>query len=130
MAISYVKTVRCWGVSLLPKGNPPEVGSGEQPAKPTSSEHLPPEGTKFSEDDAPAAFREGGKPGGAVLTAIYLRDSPNWLLNGPYLTKHYGRGKELTTHIKVGRAKAYIYTELLVLRDRKGANEVDREERR
>jgi hypothetical protein len=87
------------------------------------TEQLPPEGTRLSKEDAPAAFREGGKVEGAVLTAPYLADSPNWLLKGPYLTKHYGPGKELTTHIKVGRAKAYLYAELLVLRDRKTANE-------
>jgi hypothetical protein len=130
MAFTYVKTVRRWAASLLPKTNPPEAGSGEQPAKAQSTEPLPPEGAKFGKDDAPAAFREGGKPGEPVLTAAYLADSSNWLLNGSYLTKHYGPGKELTTHIKVGRAKAYLYTELLVLRDRKGANEVDREEKR
>jgi hypothetical protein len=62
-------------------------------------------------------------------TAPYLKDSPNWLLKGSYLTKHYGPGKELTRHIKVGRAKAYLYVELLVLRDRKAANEDYREER-
>jgi hypothetical protein len=92
-----------------------------------SDEQLPVEGAKFIEEEVPPSFREGGKPEGAVLTANYLADSLNWLLNGPYLTKHYG--KELTTHIKVGRTKAYLYTELLVLRDRKTANEQAREEK-
>jgi hypothetical protein len=91
---------------------------------------LPAEGAKFREQDVPAAFREGGKSDGAVLTASYLEDNTNWLLNGPYLTKHYGEGKELTKHIKVGRLKAYLYAELLVLRDRKRANEEEREGRR
>jgi hypothetical protein len=106
---------------VLPAPAPLQLDSdlpGERP-----DEQLPPEGDKFSEKDVPPAFREGGKPAGAVLTAPYLEDSSNWLLNGPYLTKHYGQGKELTTHIKVARAKAYLYTELLVLRDQKTANE-------
>src|SRR5260370_28274567 len=116
------------GEGVLALHRETEAGNGEQSAKLTSSGQLPPEGTKFSEEDAPAAFCEGGKPGATVLTAPYLEDSPNWLLKGSYLTKHYGPGKELTRHIKVGRAKAYLYAELLVLRDRKAANEDHREE--
>jgi hypothetical protein len=94
---------------------------------PPKAEQLPPEGAKYSKDDAPAAYREGGKPDGAVLTAPYLANSTNWVLKSPFLTKHYGPNKELTTHIKVGRAKAYLYAELLVLRDHKTANEEKRE---
>jgi hypothetical protein len=86
------------------------------------SAELPPEGTKFATmADVPAAFREGGKPDGPVLTVYYLRAHVDWGLSGPYLAKHYGR--ELTTHVKVGRKKAYLYTELLHLRRRKTANE-------
>jgi hypothetical protein len=129
-AFTYVKKVRRWAASLLPKANPPEVGSGDQLAKPLSTEPLPLEGSKFLEASAPADFREGGKPGAAVLTATYLGGSPDWLLKSSYLTKHYGPGKELTMHIKVGRAKAYVYKELLVLRARKTANESAREENR
>jgi hypothetical protein len=128
-AIGYVQKVRRWGVSLLPRVDLPEAGSGEQPGNATSSGQVPSEGTKFREEDTPALFREGGKPGAAVLTATYLKVSENWFLKGSYLTKHYGPGKELTTHIKVGRAKAYLYAEMLVLRDRKTANEASREER-
>jgi hypothetical protein len=130
MAIDYVKEVRRWGMDLLAKANPPKVGCSEQPANTASAVKLPAEGTKVRAQDAPAAFREGGKPGAAVLTGPYLVKSTTWLLKGSYLTKHYGPGKELTTHIKVGRAKAYLYTELLVLRDRKHTNEDNREERR
>jgi hypothetical protein len=93
------------------------------PAKTEPSEQLPPKGARFAEEDVPPEFREGGKPKGAVLTAPCLAGSTNWCLNGPYLTRHYGPGKVLTTHVKVRRAKAYLYTELLVLRDRKTANE-------
>jgi hypothetical protein len=86
----------------------------------------PPEGAKVSEHDVPAEFRDGGRLDGAVLTAPYLKASPKWLLEGPYLTNHYG--KELTTHIKVGHAKAYLYEELLILRARKTDNQAEREQ--
>ncbi len=83
------------------------------------------EGQRFKPEDVPPQFREGGKPNGEPLTAPYLKRSINWLLNGPYLSKHYGPDKQLTTHIMVGKRKAYLYTELLVLRDHKLANEAD-----
>jgi hypothetical protein len=102
-----------------------EAGGGGQTA-----EQLPPEGTKFSEEDAPAPFREGGRPTGRVLTATYLRDTTDWDLPGPYLSRNYGQGKTLTTHIKVGRAKAYLFKEVAALRNIKTANAARREERR
>jgi hypothetical protein len=84
---------------------------------------LPPDGARFpDEKDVPADFREEGEPGGAVLTAPYLKDSPNWYLSGSDLTENYGKGKTLTRRIKVGRAYAYQRMELLDLRDRKNAN--------
>jgi hypothetical protein len=79
----------------------------------------PDEGAKYSEEDVPAEYREGGKLDGAVLTAPYLKDESDWELPGPYLSKHYGPDKTLTTHIKVGRAKAYLYKELAALRRNK-----------
>ncbi len=102
--------------------------AGDVP-KGEGDDQLPGVGTRFSTENVPAAFREGGDPQGPVLTAPYLAKSPNWFLNGPYLTKHSGPGKELTTYIKVGRAKAYLYVELLVVRDRKTANDDRRAER-
>lgn len=83
-----------------------------------------PEGKKFANPaHVPKEFREGGKENGEILTAPYLKDSPNWFLIGSYLTKNYGAGKILTTHIKVNRAKAYLYTELLALRDKKASSD-------
>jgi hypothetical protein len=94
------------------------------------SEQLPPEGSKFTEQDAPAPFREGGKANGKVLTTNYLEETPEWKLLGPYLSTHYGPGKPLTTHIKVGRSKAYLFKEVAALRIIKTANQAKREERR
>jgi hypothetical protein len=77
-----------------------EAGAvGDQPI-----DQLPPVGSRLDERAVPAQFREGGKPEGVVLTAPYLADNPNWLLNGPYLTKHFGSepDKELKHRIKVG----------------------------
>lgn len=107
---------------------PPKSVSDKQPDKYTTSEQLPLEGRKFTEKNAPAEFREGGKPKGKVLTALYLKKSTNWLLSGSYLTKHYGPNKDLKHRIPVGRAFAYCYTELLILRDHKTANIAKRED--
>ncbi len=95
-----------------------------------SDEPPPPEGAKFSEENAPPAFREGGKTEGKVLTTPYLAESPDWLLRGPYISKNYGPRKPLTTYIKIGRRRAYIFRELLVLRTVKTQNEEAREARR
>jgi len=111
----YVRDIRSWAMKLLEA----ERQTADTPIS------LPSEGSPYTEENAPPEFREGGKPNGAVLTGPYLKNSPNWVLGGSYLTKHYGEGKELTTHIMVGRAKAYRYLELLVLRDRKTENEKD-----
>jgi hypothetical protein len=102
----------------------PEPGGGGQTA-----EQLPLDGAKFSEEDAPAAFREGGRPTGRVLTATYLKDATEWNLPGPYLSRNYGQGKTLTKHIKVGRARAYLFKEVAALRTIKTANAARREER-
>jgi hypothetical protein len=96
---------------------------------PAAHEQIPPEGTRFSEADAPAAFRDGGRTGAAVLTVRYLADTLEWELRGPYLTRNYGPGKTLTTHIKVSRAKAYLFKEVSALRTIKTANEAERQER-
>src|SRR5207248_748937 len=85
----------------------------------TNIDHPPEQltaGTKVQEDDVPAAYREGGKPDGAILTAPYLEQSTDWLLLGPYLTRNYGPGKTLTNYIQVGRARAYLFKEVAVLR--------------
>jgi hypothetical protein len=106
---------------VLAAGGAPS-GQGEAAPAVDEESTIPPEGARFNMEDVPAEFREGGKPGAAVLTAPYLAGSPDWLLRGPYLTKHYGQGKELTTYIKVGRPRAYLYQELLALRDHRDAN--------
>jgi hypothetical protein len=93
------------------------------------TEQLPPEGARFSEEDAPAAFREGGNPDGEVLTAPYLARTPEWDLRGSYITNHYGAGKPLTTYIKVGRARAYLFKEVAALRFSKTAIQSKREEK-
>jgi hypothetical protein len=87
-------------------------------------------GTNFKEHDVPAAYRDGGKPDGAVLTAAYLESKAEWDLRGPYLSKNYGEGKLLTTFIKVGRRHAYLYKEVAALRTSKTANQAEREEER
>jgi hypothetical protein len=89
----------------------------------------PPEGAEFTEDDAPAAFRDGGKMEGAVLTGPYLETTTDWELLRPYISRNYGPGKTLTTHIKVGRAKAYLFKEVAALRTIKTQKKAAREER-
>jgi hypothetical protein len=89
----------------------------------------PAEGTRFAEEDVPAAYREGGKSDGAILTGPYLEDTSEWDLHRPYLSKNYGPGKTLTTHIKVGHAKAYLFTEVAALRVTKTAHDAGREEK-
>jgi hypothetical protein len=106
---------------------------GPAPSVTGLREQLPPDGTSYAdENDVPAEFRDGGKPDGAVLTGPYLETSTNWLLLGPYLSRNYGRepGKVLTIRIRVGRMRAYLYRELLILRDHKTANEDKRPRRR
>jgi hypothetical protein len=98
------------------KGN--EVHRRGTTANPISS-CVPAAGTRLRSEDVPAEFRDGGQAGGDILTTSYLTERINWLLDGPYLSKHHGTGKELTTYIKIGRQHAYLYSELLVLRDRK-----------
>ena len=87
---------------------------------------LPADGTKFEEEDVPAAFREEGKPNGAVLLPKYLKDHPEWELLSPYLTKHY-KTKVLTRRVQVGQSYAYLYKDLCELRVRKTVNEAARE---
>jgi hypothetical protein len=99
-------------------------GDGGRP-----DDQLPREGEKFSEEDAPAAYRDGGKPKRPVLTTTYLKDTLEWQLLGSYLSKNYGPGKPLTRHIKVGREKAYLFNEAAALRTIKTANQVKREEK-
>ena len=106
---------------------PPKSASEKQPDKYTTSEQLPPEGSKFTEQDAPAEFREGGKPNGKVLTSSYLAETLDWSILGSYLSRNYGPGKPLTTHIKVGRTKAYLFKEVAALRTIKTANQAKRE---
>jgi hypothetical protein len=91
------------------------------------AERLPPEGTKFSEEDVPPPFREGGKPGGEVLTSDYLKDSTDWDLRISYLSKNRGPGKPLTTFIKVGRSYAYLFKEVAALRKLKTDKQAERE---
>jgi hypothetical protein len=114
---------------LIRVGDTPQAETVDEPAKPMPPEQLPLEGTQLREEDVPAAFRDGGKPEGAVLTANYLEDALEWELLGPYLSKNYGPGKVLTTHIKVGRAKAYLFKEVSALRIIKTANQAERERR-
>jgi hypothetical protein len=85
----------------------------------------PPNGGKFTPEEVGREYREGGKPDGEILTAPHLKDSGNWCLSGSYIDKNFGPGKTLTTRIKVDRAFAYLYRELLELRDKKTANEKD-----
>jgi hypothetical protein len=108
---------------------PPKAGKDDLLAENTAPEQLPPAGTSFAEKDVPADFREGGKPKGKVLTTTYLADMPEWNLLGPYLSKNYGPEKPLTTHIKVGRTKAYLFKEVAALRTIKTANEAEREKK-
>ena len=88
---------------------------------------LPKDGTRFKEEDVPAAFRDGGKPDGAVLTTNYLEQSTDWDLRGPYLSRHYGPDKRLTRRIVVGRQNAYLFVEVAALRVVKTANQADQE---
>jgi hypothetical protein len=88
----------------------------------------PKKGARVDEAEVPAEFREGGKPDGDILTTSYLASSPDWLLLGPYLSKHSKPGGILTTWIKVkiGKQKvqrAYLFTEVLELKHRKLRNE-------
>src|SRR5262245_65541511 len=57
------------------------------PGPSTPADPLP-DGTQVERDAVPPEYREGGRPDGEVLTTPYLKDSTNWLLKGPHLTKH------------------------------------------
>jgi hypothetical protein len=125
-AISYDLAARrhFWELWQRIGGHRPTEGGSDTP---TSSGQLLPEGAKVTEAEVPAAYRDGGKPGGPVLTGPYLRGEAEWDLLGPYLSKNYGKGKTLTTHIRVGRAKAYLFKEVAALRVIKTANQAKRE---
>ncbi len=79
-------------------------------------------------EEVPARFRDGGKLGGKPLTVEYVKGEgfDRWNLCGSYITKHFGEGKTLTTRAKVGRTYAYLYRELLALRDQKTENQKDK----
>jgi len=84
---------------------------------------IPTIGAKYAdESQVPAAFREGGKPDGKVLTVRYVEDSAKWRMLGPYISNNFGSDKPLTTYVKVGRANVYLYAELLALRDKRDDN--------
>ncbi len=80
---------------------------------------------KYTEENAPPEYREGGRPDGAVLTVSYLtrEDNDKWAPLWPpgkkrapnLFTRAYQEGK-LTDRIKVGRAYAYQYKDLCALR--------------
>lgn len=93
-------------------------------ANASADAELPPNGTAFDEADVPAAFREAGRPVGPVLTTSYLGASPDWDLRGPFLTKAFDRG-DLKHYIKVGKHKAYLFTELRAVRKAKTEREAD-----
>lgn len=102
-----------------------------EPPTGSKSGNLPAEGTAFQDEaSVPAEFREGGKIEGKILTTPYLKSETEWDLKGPYLTKNYGEGKPLTTHIKFKRMKAYLFKELSALRriktDKQSAREKEK----
>jgi len=90
---------------------------------PSEGGKIPLEGEEFEEKDVPQAFRENGKLDGAVLTGPYLRKATEWDLRPAYLSKNYGDENFLTTYIKVGHAKAYLFTQVAALRVRKTVNQ-------
>ena len=77
---------------------------------------LPKNEAKVKPEDVPAQLREHGKPEGEILTVPYLaKNSVEWGLKKSYISQAYTKGK-LTYRLKVGPAFAYLYTELLALR--------------
>jgi hypothetical protein len=120
MAIGYVKKLRCWGESLLPKANTPDAERGDQ--------RMPANGAKVKPEDVPAELRDLGLANGSVLTATYLAMTGGWAISSVELTKAHRAG-ELTYRLKVGRAYAYLYTELFKLREKR-ADKKDRAQSR
>jgi hypothetical protein len=125
----YLRTVRDWALVQL-------AGSVSTVRADVVADALSEEGTKFSEKDVPATFREGGKPDGKPLTVKYLEKNVIWLLKGPYIHNNFGSGKILTRYIRVGlagarpgdrrrTARAYLFKELLVLREKRDRSEPD-----
>ncbi|HQZ65465.1 MAG TPA: hypothetical protein PLY87_10340, partial [Planctomycetaceae bacterium] len=70
-------------------------------------------GQKVKPEDVIAEFREGRKPDGEILTVPYLIKSVDWpdFKNSKQFSDATD-AKLLTRWIKVGRAYAYLYTEL------------------
>ncbi len=89
-----------------------------------------PNESKVCEDEVPAAYREGGKVGGKILTANYLAsDDGDWNLLAPYLTRNFGPDKTLTDRIRIGKNCVYLYVEVAALRTSKTANASKKERR-
>jgi hypothetical protein len=138
----------CWGVSsfsaigwrawrdtlfaigaLADAMQEPNSSNLKRAAKQGGNNRIPAEGEQFDEKDVPAEFRDGGKPSGVPLTAPYLEENKiDWDLKGSHLRKNYGPRKTLTTHIRIGRRKAYLFTEVAALRTRKTQNQAERED--
>jgi hypothetical protein len=104
-----------WKVTL--QGNAVLAFHRESEA-PRGGQGLPMNGSKVNPQDVPAEFRELGRPEGAVLTAPYLATTGGWEISSVELTKARDAG-ELTYRLKVGRAYAYLYTELFRLREKR-----------
>jgi hypothetical protein len=110
-AVAYIQKLKKWAEAELQK-QAPHHHDGETA--------LPADGTKVEPEDVPAAFREGGRSGGKILTATYLGVEPAWNITSVELTKAY-KEKQMTHRIKVGRSFAYLFKELYALREARAA---------
>jgi hypothetical protein len=105
-AVGMVRRLQEWARNLVANM------SGEQ--------RLPANEAQVQHADVPAEFRELGRADGPVLSSTYLAATGGWDFSSAELTKAY-QDKELTYRLKVGRAYAYLYTELFRLREKRAA---------
>jgi hypothetical protein len=105
-AVAMVKKLQEWATARAAVTK----SGGEQQLPANEARVLPVE--------VPAMLRELGRADGRVLTSSYLASTGGWDFRSPELTKAYQR-KDLTYRLKVGRAYAYLYTELYQLREKR-----------
>jgi hypothetical protein len=84
----------------------------------SQAQQLPANEACVQRANVPAELRELGRADGVVLTSSYLAATSGWDFSSTELTKAYHSG-DLTYRLKVGRAYAYLYTELYRLREKR-----------
>jgi hypothetical protein len=105
-AMAMVKRLQEWAISRHTAANR------------TEEQRLPANGARVPLAEVPAELRELGRAEGPALTSTYLGSTGGWDFSSAELTKAYQDG-ELTYRLKVGRAYAYLFSELFRLREKR-----------